>query len=196
MKKLHFYHVSSVDELAQPQETNQITLDSPALTFLTDFSVTEPLMIDSSASAIEAKELMQKTHVRLQMVVDENNHFVGVVSADDLIDRKLVMKVSEGNPRNEIPITEMMKPKESLMALDIEELSRANIRDVINALRDSGQQHALVISRDNHKIRGIFSASDISRKLHLPIDIQRRSTFFDVFMAINSKHVSPLAVAS
>jgi CBS-domain-containing membrane protein len=76
-----------------------------------------------------------------------------------------------------------MRPKKNLSTLDYNELSRATIGDVIIALKDSGQQHCLVVDKDSNKIRGIFSASDISRKLHLSIDIQEKSSFYKVFSA-------------
>jgi hypothetical protein len=57
---------------------------------------------------------------------------------------------------------------------------------VIHHLKDSGQQHCLVVDKQANKIRGIFSASDISRKLKLPINVQDKSNFYKVFTAITS----------
>ncbi len=181
MKPLKFYPVTSVDELASPGEGKKLTLNSPALDFFTDFKATQPLVIDDSISAVVAKSLMQKTHVRLKFVLDEKGCFVGIISADDLIDRELVKKVSMGIPREQIAVTEMMTPKHLLKALDYSALTTATIADVIAALKDSGEQHCLVIDQEDHRIRGIFSASDISRSLHLPINIQEKSSFYRVF---------------
>jgi len=60
-------------------------------------------------------------------------------------------------------------------------VKKASISDVIDILQDNGEQHCLMIDREKHHIRGVFSASDISRKLHLPIDIQEKSSFYRVF---------------
>ncbi|HCK92970.1 MAG TPA: histidine kinase, partial [Gammaproteobacteria bacterium] len=57
--------------------------------------------------------------------------------------------------------------------------------DVINALKDSGQHHCLVLERETHKIRGIFSSNELSRRLHVPIDIAKPSTFFSLFKALS-----------
>lgn len=181
MKKLNFYQVSDVDDLAWPKEMEGMNLTTPALAFFTDFAKTQPLFIESTVSAVEVKKLMQKAHVRMKLVVNTNRQFIGIITSDDLIDRKIVQKISEGFKREDISVTDLMTSKKSLRALDFQEVSKATIRDVINTLKNSGQQHCLVIDRGDHKIRGIFSASDISRKLHLPIDIEEKSDFYKVF---------------
>lgn len=185
MKKLNFYLTEEIHELAWPEEEKNFSMATPAILFLTDFTRVRPLIIEASVSAIEAKNYMRTTHVRLKLVVDENKKFIGVVSADDLIDRRLVQKISEGHERETLSVTQFMTPRKDLKAFDIKELSTASIGDVIDALKDSGQQHCLVIDRDHNLIRGIFSASDISRKLHLPIDIQDKSSFLRVFAAVS-----------
>lgn len=185
MKKLKLYPISSVDELAWPTAPAGISMRTPALEFFTDFNSVQPLVIEATVSAVEAKKMMIKTHVRLQFVVDKGNHVVGVISAEDLAERKIVQLVASGMKRNDIAVTDLMTPKKSLMALGIDEVEKASVADVIELLKDYHQQHCLVIDRNDHKIRGIFSASDISRKLRLPIDIQERSDFYRVFAAVS-----------
>ena len=149
--------------------------------FFTDFNATEPLVIESSVYAVEARKMMIKTHVRLQFVIDERNHFIGVISADDLAERKILQKVVTGIKRDEVAITDLMTPRKVLLALDIEEVKKSTIEDIIDVLKNSHQQHCLVLDQQLHRIRGIFSASDISRKLQLPINIQENSDFYRVF---------------
>lgn len=183
MKALNLYSATEVDDLAWPEETAGLTMDSSALHFFTDFKEINPLVIECAVSAVEGKRLMQKAHVRLKFVLNDSGQFIGIISAEDLIDRKIVQKISEGSNRDEIALTDLMRPKRDLKALDYQEVAKASISEVIRKLKDSGEQHCLVIDRDNRKIRGIFSASDISRKLHLPIDIQDKSSFYKVFSA-------------
>lgn len=181
MKTLHLYPVEAVDELVWPEESDDLTLSSPALRFFTDFATHKPLVIDANVSAIEAKVMMQKTHVRMKFVVNEENRFIGIVTSDALTDRKIVQKISEGFKRHEISIVEVMTPKRDLKVLDYAEVERVSIAEVVALLKDQGEQHCLVVDRKHHAIRGIFSASDISRKLHLPINIQETSSFYKVF---------------
>lgn len=185
MKKLTLYPISSVDELASPHGTSGVSLETPALEFFTDFSLVQPLVIDASVTAVQAREMMIRTHVRLKFVVDEADRFVGVISSDDLAERRIVQKVAEGYSRGDIAVTDLMTPKGELMAMGIDEVTRATIGDVVNLLKDYRQQHCLVVDRQTHSVRGIFSSSDISRKLRLPIDIQDRSDFFRVFSAVH-----------
>lgn len=184
MKKLKLYPVSTVDELAWPTESSDISLQTAALEFFTDFNRIEPLVIEATVPAVDAKKMMIKTHVRLKLVVNKANNFLGVISAEDLTDRKIVQRVAAGIPREDISVTDLMTPKKNLLALGLDEVEKSSISGVIELLKDYHQQHCLVIDRDAHKIRGIFSASDISRKLRLPIDIQERSNFYRVFAAI------------
>ncbi len=187
MKKLHFYTLTDVDDLASPIDDKQLSLHSLAIDFFTDFEQVKPLVIEATMSAHAAKQLMQKAHVRLKFVVDSEDHFLGVVSHEDLNEQQLVMKLSEGFKSSDIEVGDVMQPKHRLKAFDINELKYVSIAEVIDALKESGQQHCLVLDRQSHRIRGIFSASDISRKLHLPIDISARSNFYKVFAATSSK---------
>ena len=185
MKALHLYPTTDVDDLAWPDEAEGLNLQSSALNFFTDFKRVKPFVIESTLSALEVKRLMEKERVRLKFIVNEEGHFIGIITADELIDRKIVQKVSEGNRREDIPLTELMKPKSTLKALDYEEVSHASIAQVIDTLKKNGAQHCLVIDHHTHKIRGIFSASDISRKLHLVLTIEESPSLAKIFSVAN-----------
>jgi predicted transcriptional regulator len=184
MKALTLYSMDLIDELSSPASPLDISLESPAIEFFTDFQTVQPLVIEPSELAIESKKIMIKTHVRLHFVVDEKGHFVGVISADDLAERKIMQKVASGVQRDEVFVSDLMIPKKNLLALNIDEVKKSRISDIINLLKNQRQQHCLVIDQDAQKIRGIFSSSDISRQLKLPIDIQEESNFFRVFSAV------------
>ncbi|GAA6152886.1 CBS domain-containing protein [Pseudoteredinibacter isoporae] len=181
MKKLTLNPAVRNLGLAEPERLSGLTRQSAALEFFTDFTQVQPLLIESSTSAVEAQRLMQQAHVRLKLVIDREGAFQGVVSLDDLKDRKIVQKVSEGIGRDDISVRDLMTPVKDLFTLDFGEVAESTISDVIELLKDYGQQHILVVDQHMHQVRGIFSASDISRKLHLPIDIQSTSNFFKVF---------------
>lgn len=190
MKKLSFYDTQFVNELDWPVDGQDITLNDSALEVFTDFNKYKPLVIDASTSAVDAHRLMQQTHVRLKFVVDQNNHFIGVVSLDDLSNQELIKKLSDGFNRDELTVADFMRTKSQLRAFDYDELVQAKISDLIEALKGSGQQHCLVVDRIRYRIRGIFSASDLARKLRLPVDIENKSSFVHVFNAISRQHAS------
>ncbi len=184
MQTIELYDTESVDELAWPEVNHAVSLDTPATDVLTDFTQQKPLVLEDSVTAAEARTLMQRAHVRLKIVVDANNHFLGVVSLQDLDNQSLIKKQAEGFKPEELRVTDFMRRRSELKAFSYAELAQARIRDVIQALRCSGQQHCLVIDRENHAIRGIISASDLARKLHLPIEIENRSSFAHVFSVV------------
>ena len=183
MKNLHFFTLTEMDELARPDGDPSWTLASPALEFFTDFNQVEPLVIENSLSALEARLWMKKTHTQLQCVIDDKGQFIGIISEEDLIDLKFVQKVSEGVNRKDISLMDLMIPKRKLRVLDYCDVAESTIADIICTLQNVGERYCLVMDRQQHKIRGVFSAQDISKKLHLPVNIGEKPSFTCLFSA-------------
>ncbi|MBO1256327.1 CBS domain-containing protein [Alteromonas sp. 5E99-2] len=177
MKPLNIHSIGNIRKFATTTETEEITLLSPALSFFTDFTVTRPLVIESNISAVDTERLMKKAHVRLKLVLDEKGELLGIVSADDLLERKIVQKLDIGIDRKDLSITDFMTPREKLNVLDFNDVEKSNIGKVIHTLKNSGQQHCLVVDSDKQLIRGLFSVNDISRKLKIEIDVQDQPSF-------------------
>lgn len=184
MNKLVLHKTESVDELAWPAEQDKLSLESPAMEFFTDFEKIPPLVLDASTPAVDARNIMRNTHVHMHFVLNQDQRFVGIVTSDDLIERKIVQKISEGYRRQEVLVSDLMRCKKQLLALDIEDVMRASIGEVIRSLKEAGQHHCLVMDPASHRIRGIFSARDIARKLHIAIDVQDRASFYKVFASV------------
>lgn len=184
MAKLTLYDVDNVEELEWPDLDHEITMDSPALGIFTDFKEVKPLVIEGDTTAIDAQKLMQKAHVRLKVVVDGDTRFLGIVSFKELNSQEVIKRVSQGARRQELSVMDFMKPKNNLKAFAYSELEKATIKDVVDALKDNGQQHCMVIDHDQDRIRGVISASDIARKLRISLDITRDSSFVGIYNAI------------
>lgn len=185
MRTLSLHTTAPLDELAWPQEKTEITMDSSALEIFTDFELVKPRIIDSDTSAIEAERLMLKAHVRMLMVVDARQHFLGVINLENLNSQEILKKLQAGHAREDLYVLDFMQSRESLRAFDYADLAKASIRNVIDTLKFHGEQHCLVIQSDTHKIRGIISASDIARKLDLPVNISHDSSFVRIFQAVH-----------
>lgn len=181
MKKLQMFSLDSIDHLVQPDEVERVTIESPALRIFTDFNKSQPLMIDSQAKATEAESEMRKAHVKLKFVVDKSLEMIGVVSFHDLSSETVIKIVASGTSRNELLVTDLMRRRSTLRSIDISDLERATVGDVIHTLQENGEQHCLVIDRKRHHIRGLISASDIARRLHLPVIIEQTPTFASIF---------------
>ena len=184
MHTISLFPVNSVAHMVQPDEFNDLDMKSPATEFFTDFKKHRPLTIENSTLAIDVESLMRKAHVRMKLVVDADDEFVGTISTEDLSEQHFMIRIANGERLAEITVSDMMCPKHALLALDIEELQHSTISDIIVALQRSGQQHCLVVDRRNDHIRGLISASDVARRLHMPIRIEKVPTFVDIFRSI------------
>lgn len=187
MRGLPLYSADPNCDLAWPEITHEITLNSSALEIFTDFKIVKPLLVQSTASALEAEKLMQHAHVRLKMVVDSNNHFAGIISLDDLHSQEVMKKVVAGYSREDLTIADFMTPKDKLKTFEYSDIEHATISDIIETLKLAGQQHCLVVEREAHRVRGVISASDIARKLKLPINIVIDSSFANIFKTVSKQ---------
>lgn len=185
MHTITLFPVDSVAHMVQPDEFNDLDMNSPAIEFFTDFKSHRPLTIEGSTLAVDVEMLMRKAHVRMKLVVDADNEFIGTISTDDLSEPSFMIRIANGERLDEITVSDMMCPKRCLMALDLEQLQRSSISDIIDCLQRSGQQHCLVVDRSHDHIRGLISASDIARRLHVPIRIERVPTFVDIFRTVH-----------
>ncbi len=181
---LKLHQVAAIDLLAKPEVSDQITINSPALSVFTDFKQHYPFDLNHTTTAKEAQFIMSKANARLRFLVDDDGIFIGVVTLDDLSEQKIIQKMASKKHETDVLVTEFMQSRQQLRAFDYSELSQAKIIDVIETLKTEHQKHCLVIDQHNHEIRGIISGSDIGRKLDMPITINRESTFVDIAQAI------------
>ncbi|MBB1440557.1 CBS domain-containing protein [Shewanella sp. SG41-4] len=184
VKKLALYPVEKIDELTSPEAHEDISVLSSALNVFTDFKKVTPLVIESSTSAVKVEHLMQKSHVRLKLVIDDKDQFIGLISFESLHNQEILKRVAAGHQREQLSVADFMIPKENLKAIDFEDLSYARIGDVIETLQSAGQQHCLVVDRSNHAIRGVLSANDIARRLKLAVDVSTPNSFASIFEVI------------
>lgn len=188
MKNLHMYFPVDFDELAKPEAKSNFSLDTPALDFLQDFKKIRPIVVDTFIGADELSALMLNTHEALVSVEDQHGHFIGIVTLDNLCDQNLMRKQAEGFKRSEIRVTDLMIERKDLHALAWDEIRDASIGDVIKVLKKMGRRECLVVDQNVHRIRGILSASEISRLLQRPIDIHDKSSFYRVFAPVSIRN--------
>lgn len=185
-KVLSIHNVDKVDHLVFPEEFVNISSESSALEVFTDFKYHNPLVIERDVLLPEAQRLMRKAHVRLKLVVDAAGEFVGTLSLDNLSEERIMRRVASGIRRDELTVSDMMISRANIMALDYKEVANASIGDIIDVLQNQGEQHCLVVDEDQHHIRGVISAADIARRLHVDIPIVNvaPSSFYEVFSAL------------
>ena len=178
MHTLPLYKTDAADKLAWPIIENKISLTSSAMSVFTDFKQHMPHVIDANAPAVKLETIMRQSHVRMMLVVNSDNAFIGIVTAEDVDEQHIVQRIAElETARAELQVRDFMQPKTALMSFDFYELAKSSVGDVIETLKDYGQHHCLVLDRDHHEVRGVISVSDIARELKAPLNIQKKPTF-------------------
>jgi len=186
-KNITTKNLMNIEKIRHPERHENIDLCSSALEIFTDFSQQQPFLLEQSVSIDAATELMKAAHVRLKLVIDNEEHFRGVISLADLLSVK-VMKATDmtGLKRKDLTVADIMTHKDALHAIEMEEFRHARIGDVLQTMKHFGEQHVLVVDSVDLSIRGIVSSSDIVRSLHIPVRIsERANSFSDIYKAIH-----------
>lgn len=164
--------------LLNPPESHGsvVSLESPAICAMTDLSHTRPLIIDPFATITEANEKMISYAVRMLFVVQAQQQMIGIISATDILGEKPVKYMHEVNSLYEdIQVRDIMTPVTELEVLTLPDVERGRIGDIVETLRRSGRQHALVLATDADDmpkyICGIFSSSNISRLMNTRVEV-------------------------
>jgi CBS domain containing-hemolysin-like protein len=197
MKTLTYVSTKDVNNLIWPATTEDINIYSSALSVFTDFTTAGPRVIESSTRADELVQLMKKEHVRMKIVVDTDNHFIGVISLDDLSEDVFIKQVANGFKRSELMVADLMRAKEGLLALSYTSLKNSDIESLLFSQRHNLLQHLLVIDEDTKAIRGVISSNDVVRQLRLDVDVAFSSFAYTYQSAIlgHKDHAKKLKVA-
>ena len=89
-------------------------------------------------------------------------------------------------------VRDIMTAQSELQVLYMDDVLRASVGDIVATLQSVGRRHALVLDDDirtgQASIRGIFSASQISKQLDLSIDMMAiAQTFAEVEVVLNNQ---------
>lgn len=152
----------------------RVVLDDPAALVMTDFSIVSVYTISPMETIEVARAKMMHHAVRLLLVVDDMNAILGLVTATDLTSEKPMLIIqSQGIRHNDVLVKDIMTPREKLQVLSIDDVSQAKVGDVVATLQIQGRQHALVVDRAMDRsqvLRGMFSASQVSRQLAMSVN--------------------------
>ncbi|MGD8175087.1 CBS domain-containing protein [Marinimicrobium sp. ARAG 43.8] len=184
MKTLNVYRLDPVDHLVKPQEFSDVDEFSPALSLMTDFRTHQPHIVSANVPALGVARLMAMEGVDSKLVVDRDHEFIGLLTADRLSEQYiLVTQTMQGVERSELTAADMMLPRAAIPALDYEALKGATIRDLVRTLREAGENHCLVLDRDEHHIRGLISVQDIAERLHRDVQVRPKTSIMNAVQA-------------
>lgn len=182
MQRYHELKTVSLEaytRLAQGTGQDRPDLDSPAETVMTDFRRVQPLTMSMTESVSDATQAMRRVHVRSVIVTDSSGNFRGILTVRDLESRKVLSQATHlGIKREDLSIKEVMIGRDQLRGLPLSSLQQGTIGDLLKTLRHEGSQHMLVVDPQSEQICGIVSASEIARRLQVPVEINLQATSF------------------
>jgi len=178
----------------------RVTLESPALEVMTDLSRASPASIRPQAPIEGARQFMMSRGVRLLLVVDDRDTVLGVLTASDILGEKAVrVAIERGMMRDELVGGDLMTPAGQVEVLELEQVSGARVGHILETLRRSGRQHALVVDFDTvlsgnlidapvrrAMVRGILSLSQLGRQLGVALQTSGEvaRTFSEIELAL------------
>jgi len=160
---------------AQPTQSvpERVSLADPAQLVMTDLRSVTAVIILSGDTVDEAHRRMLQRGVRLLLVVDQNRHVVGLVTATDILGEKPMQIIAHrGIRREELLVRDIMTTQGELEVLDLADVRTAKVGHVVATLKQVGRQHAVVVEQSlsgQHIVRGLFSATQIARQLGIAI---------------------------
>lgn len=164
--------LSPLATYASPQKSRykRVSLANPALDVMTDLRRVNAITIDPSADIAFVNQRMIAAAVRLLLVVDNDHHIVGLITASDILSERPLQFAQRHNIAvNDVTVADIMSPQEDLEVLRMEDVASAHVGDIVETLMRHGRQHALVVEYSHgastQQVRGIFSATQIGRQL-------------------------------
>ena len=145
--------------IERPEEPPELVHfhDSAMLVF-TDFARVYPVTITADSTIDFALHKMKKTGVRLLLVVDKKNRMIGLISADKIMgDDPVRLAEHKQIDYHQITVAMLMQPQKDIQVLE------SRVGHIIATLHRLEQKYVLVVDHDI--VRGLFSASQISKQL-------------------------------
>lgn len=153
---------------------DRVTANSPAVDVMTDFTKVAAITMGPCATINAAEQRMVASGVRLLLVTEQSNRIMGVITLTDIQgDRpmKYLQKIG-GGKREDIYLQDIMTSSDSLDVLEMTQVEKVLVGDIVATMKKVGRQHAMVVDTDaegNQVLRGIFSTKQISKQLGIEI---------------------------
>jgi CBS domain-containing protein len=150
----------------------RVQADSPAIDVMTDLTRVGAVCTRALATVREAHDAMIAHRIRALFVLSGDGGVQGIITATDVLGEKPVLRAQQRGVRHDdVLVRDVMTPAEMLETMDLQDVLRARVGDIVASLRRTGRQHALVIDTASEAaspvrtIRGIFSVTQIARQL-------------------------------
>jgi CBS domain-containing protein len=162
---------------AEPWQTDPVTLDSPALSVMTDLTKVKAATTSPATTLRQAEQLMIYQGVRMLFVVSEMPSLAGLITSTDLHGNRVMQIIQRRSARyDELTVADVMVGLPALDAIDHEQMVAASVRNVVATLKKHGRNHLLVVEGGGangkpQRVRGVVSRAQVERQLGSAIDI-------------------------
>lgn len=151
--------------IERPEEPPELVhFHDPAMLVFTDFSRVYPVTITADRSIDYALHKMKNAGVRLLIVVNKKHRMTGLIGADQIMgDEPVRLAEDKQMDHGQITVAMLMQPQKDIRVLEMSHLRDARVGHIVATLHGLEQKHMLVV--DQGVVRGLFSASQISKQL-------------------------------
>lgn len=169
-RALNAFKAGAGTSYCQPTSFTLVHAESPAICAMTDLKQVSVATIGPDATLTQATQTMISRGVRLLLVVNRDDEVLGLITARDTSGEKPIQLIKErGGKFTDLLVSDLMCPRERMDLLEAAAVLRATVADIVETLKTSKRQHALVGETDpgsgQVRICGIFSATQIGRQL-------------------------------
>ena len=123
-----------------------LTPDSPAIDVMTDLRRVAAQAVSTFCGIDQATERMKNAGVRLLFVINQSYEIQGILTSQDILEEKVVKYMNAHNTRREdVTARDLMTPQGQVEVLQMYDVARATVGDIIRTFKQMGRQHALVV---------------------------------------------------
>ncbi len=175
---------------AQTGQRATVTLESPALSVMTDLTEVRAATVAPGVTLPQAELKMIHDGVRMLFVVTQMPCVDGIITAAALQGDRPMQLIQQRNVRrDELCVADVMTPLSDLDVVDLGALQRATVGHVAATLQSFGRPHLLVVeaATPQHpaRIRGLISHSQVERQLGASLPMtQVATTFVEIEQAL------------
>ncbi|MDH5300390.1 MAG: CBS domain-containing protein [Gammaproteobacteria bacterium] len=169
-----------------------VSLQDPAIKTMTDLAFTQAHCISPLSTMSQANEKMIYCGVRMLLVSERADEISGLITSTDISGERPVRYLQKhAGRREDILVRDVMTPLSQLDALNMSDVKKSHVGDIVQTLEFHGRQHLLVYEQTsingNCHLRGIFSSSQIERQLGYKISsLPRALTFAEIEMSLTN----------